>query len=60
MNEEENVFNVYLRASDVDIAKFEIVKDDHFDAIIEVQEFFIREGIGYNEPILAVIEGGKK
>jgi hypothetical protein len=36
-----------------------VATSDHFEGILEVKEFLVQSGEGYNEPVLAVIRGGK-
>lgn len=52
--------NVYFRNKEGKLGMFESPEKDHRDAILEVCEALVTSGEGYNEPVLAVINGGKK
>ncbi len=50
---------VYMRDGNKELAVFDSYADDHIGAILEVQDSFLAGGKSYNEPVLAVINGGK-
>jgi len=58
--------NVYHRHDDGTLGRIAVsdVDDEgvavcHGEAILEVCEMLVADGVGYNQPVLAVIEGGK-
>lgn len=52
--------NVYHRNDDGTLGKASVDADDHNEAILALCEHLVDTGVGYNKPVLAVIEGGKK
>ena len=51
--------NVYHKEQ----GKLEVTKvdtDDHQEAILVVKEDLVKKGIGYDDPVLALIQGGKE
>jgi len=52
--------NVYFRENGkLGAMKVDAV-NDHRDAILAVKESLIDSGVGYNEPVLVLIKGGKQ
>lgn len=57
------VVRVYHRTDAGSLGRVDVTlaeNNTHADAILEVCEFLVNTGVGYNKPVLAVIEGGKK
>lgn len=50
---------MYWRNNSGTLAQAQVDTTDHFSAILEVKEFLVQGGEGYNEPVLAVIPGGE-
>ncbi len=53
--------NIYHRKDDGTLGKVHVADaESHSHAILEVCEHLVEHGQGYNQPVLAVIEGGSK
>ncbi len=52
--------NVYFKKDDGELGMIHVDCEDHAEAILEVCESLVTSGEGYNKPVLAVINGGKK
>lgn len=55
-----NKYFIYHRKNDRTIGHAEVVTTSHAEAIVEMQEALVADGVGYNMPVLALITGGKK
>lgn len=58
----DRVISVYHRYDNGQLGRVNASITDeqtHADAILEVCEFLVSTGVGYNKPVLAVIKGGK-
>ena len=53
----QKVFNTYLRNADGSLGKTVSNAYDYEDATLFTKEDLVAKSIGYNEPVLTVIEG---
>ena len=53
----QKVFNTYFRNADGSLGKTVSNAYDHEDATLFIKEDLVAKSIGYNEPVLTVIEG---
>ncbi len=54
------MYKVYFRTPDRVLGCVKVDDaEDHEDAILAVQESLVEEGVGYLNPVLVVINGGK-
>jgi hypothetical protein len=52
--------HIYWRTTSNKLACAEAADtEDHFEAILQVKEMLVSIGEGFNEPVLALIKGGK-
>jgi hypothetical protein len=51
---------VYWKNQHGSLAQMDVESDDHEEAIIATKETLVDVGEGYNDPVLAVIEGGPR
>lgn len=47
------------RANRGNIGVIDANYDDHQEAILEVQEMLVADGVGWDRPVLALVQGGK-
>lgn len=55
-------YRVYHRKDDGKLGQVNVSGEgtDVADAILEVKELLVGSGVGYNEPVLALVQGGKQ
>lgn len=51
--------NVYFK-EEGKLAVMQVDTEDHAEAILAVQESLVEKGTGFDDPVLALITGGKK
>lgn len=57
---ESTPMNVYFRRDDGKLGQTKVAAEDHEEAILATKEHLVGTNEGWNAPVLAVINGGKK